>query len=294
MIILLSKNDEYIKEMNGIVFSDDIKERIMGRISRQKRKDRKTYISIAAVITVFLCIIAAVSINSTRQENGYLSEYPDTEYAKKQDSESGVIDVWVDLDSDIDDIVLNPKQMVIINIQNIKDNTDSLSLNGRLTGDDREYSFGYIIDQNYTQVLSDCTEEFISDEVDIKGGTEIGLYLINCSDKALTFSGNVCANYNDLVYRDYGSEALEIPANSTIIINLSKWSGSCDIEGVYMYNCSTKQTIKWEFADTIEYESEQGGVYLIYALTADGDIIELLDGISVEVHIGNDGIFIGL
>ena len=37
--------------------------------------------------------------------------------------------------------------------------------------------------KKYTEVLSDCTEEFVSNEMDIKDGTEYSLYIINCSNK---------------------------------------------------------------------------------------------------------------
>jgi hypothetical protein len=140
--------------------------------------------------------------------------------------------------------------------------------------------------------VSDGTEEYISDKVDIKDGLEYSLYLINHSEKSLTLSGNIFANHKDLVYRDYGSNAVEVDDNSTIIIDLSSLSSTDDIEGVYIYNCVTKQTIRWDLTDTIEYRSEQGGVYFIFALTVDGEFIELSDKVRIELSAKGDNGFI--
>jgi hypothetical protein len=164
-----------------------------------------------------------------------------------------------------------------------------------LTGDDKEYSFGYIIDQNYTELASDCTEEYINDKLDTKEGSEYSLYLINHSKKILTLSGNIYANYSDLVYRDYGSNTVEIDANSTITIDLSSLSDTDDIEGVYIYNCVTKQIIRLKPSDTIEYKNEQSGIYLIYATTVDGEYIDLLDKVKIETSAkGANEFIIGL
>jgi hypothetical protein len=108
----------------------------------------------------------------------------------------------------------------------------------------------------------------------------------------LTLSGNIFANQKDLVYRDYGSNAVEVDDNSTIIIDLSSLSSTDDIEGVYIYNCVTKQTIRWDLTDTIEYRSEQGGVYFIFALTVDGEFIELSDKVRIETDAKRDSEFI--
>jgi hypothetical protein len=289
MIILQNRNNEYVKEMNNITFSNDIKERIINRISKQKRINRKIHISTATVITIILCIAIAVNLNTTNDKN---NEYLTEENIK--DTEN-VIDISVDIDSDIDNIKISPNQKIIINIQNIQYNTDSFEFNAHLTGDDKEYSFGYIVDQNYIELVSDGTEEYISDKVDIKDGLEYSLYLINHSEKSLTLSGNIFANHKDLVYRDYGSNAVEVDDNSTIIIDLSSLSSTDDIEGVYIYNCVTKQTIRLEPSDTIEYKNEQSGTYLIYAMTIDGEYIDLLDKVKIETSAkGANEFIIGL
>jgi hypothetical protein len=286
MIILHNRNDEYVKEMNNITFSDDIEERIINRISKQKRINRKIHISTATAIAIILCVTIAVTLNTTSEKNNeYLTE-------ENIENTENVMDISVDIDSDIDNIKINPNQKIIINIQNIQYNTAYFEFNAHLTGDDMEYSFGYIVDQDYIELVSDGTEEYISDKVDTKDGSEYSLYLINHSEKSLTLSGNIFANQKDLVYRDYGSNAVEVDDNSTIIIDLSSLSSTDDIEGVYIYNCVTKQTIRWDLTDTIEYISEQGGVYFIFALTVDGEFIELSDKVRIETDAKRDSEFI--
>ena len=287
---MLNKNDEYIKEMNEVVFSDDIKERIMSNIIKQKKKNRKIYVSATALLTFFLCIIAIININVPDEKK---SEFLYEEDIEKLGNVNSVKDVEVDINNNIDNLEINPSQMVILNIQSIQDDMDSFGLNGHFTGDDREYSFGYIIDKSYTEVLSGCTEEFISNQVDIKDGTQCSIYIINCSDNVLTFSGEIFVNANDLVYRDYGKEALQVEGKCKIIIDLNGLS-SYDIEGIYLYNCITQETIRREFSNMIEYESEQDGVYLIYAMTMDGERIELSKNVTVEYSINEDDCIMGL
>lgn len=287
---MLNKSDEYIKEMNRLVFSDDIEERIMSKILKQKKKSRKIYVSMTALLTFLFCIIVIKNINVPDETK---SEFLCEEDIEKMGSVSSVKDVRVDINNNIDNLEIDPKQMVILNIHNIQDDMDSFSWNGHLTGDDREYSFGYIIDKSYTEVLSDCTEEFISNQVDIKDGTQYSIYIINCSDNVLTFSGEIFVNTKDLVYRDYGSEALQVGGKCKIIIDLGGLS-NYDIEGIYIFNCITQQTIKREFSNMIEYESEQEGVYIIYAMTMDGERIELSKNITVEYSINEDNSIIGL
>jgi hypothetical protein len=277
MIILQNKNDEFVKEMNKITFSDDVQERIIKRISKQKKTNR--------IIFVLCITISFILITTNKNNNNHLT-------AENIEATESELAISVDIDSDLDNIKINPNQKIIINIQNIQDNTASVEFTAHLTGDDKEYSFGYIIDQNYTELASDCTEEYINDKLDTKEGSEYSLYLINHSKKILTLSGNIFANYSDLVYRDYGSSAVEIDDNSTIIIDLISLSDIDDIEGVYIYNCVTRQTIRLEPSDTIEYKNEQSGTYIIYAMTIDGEYIDLLDKVKIETSAKRDNEFI--
>ena len=100
-------------------------------------------------------------------------------------------------------------------------------------------------------------------------------------------------NAKDLVYRDYGKEALQVKGNCTMIIDLSGLSSN-DIEGIYLYNCITQETIKREFSNRIEYESKQDGVYIIYAMTMDGKRMELSENVTVEYSINEDNCTKGL
>jgi hypothetical protein len=277
--------------MNRLVFSDDIEERIMGNILKQKKKSRKIYVSTAAVLAIFLCIIVVRNINAPNEKK---SEFLCEEDIEKAGRVSSVKDVCVDAGNNIDEFQISPNQMVIFNIQNIQGDVESFGMNGQFAGEDIEYSFGYIIDKSYTEVLSGCTEEFIRNQVDRKDGTEYSVYIINDSDHALTFSGKIFVNTNDLVYRDYGSESLQVEGNCKLIIDLSGLSSSYDMEGVYIFNCVTQQTVKREFSNVIEYECEQEGVYLIYAMTVDGERVDLSKNVKVEYSINEDNSSIGL
>ena len=289
-----NRSDEYIKEMNSLTFSDDIKERIMSNILRYKEKSRKMHISMVILLFLGVCIIVAVDINAPDDKG---SELVYRENIEGMNNVSGVKDfkvVKVDLDNHVESLEINPEQMVILNIQNMQGNVDSLGWNGRLTGEDREYSFGYIEDKAYIEVLSDCTDEYISHQVAAKGGTKYGIYIINQSEHTLTFSGNIFTSANDLVYRDYGSEVLQAEGKCRLIIDLNGLSGAYNVEGVYIYDYITHRTIRRDFSYVIEYESEQGGVFHIYALTVEGEQIELSENVVVEYIANENSGIIGL
>jgi hypothetical protein len=52
--------------------------------------------------------------------------------------------------------------------------------------------------------------------------------------------------------------------------------------------------VKREFSNVIEYECEQEGVYLIYAMTVDGERVDLSKNVKVEYSINEDNSSIGL
>lgn len=292
MIILPNRNDKYIAEMNNLVFSDDIKDKIINNILKKKQKNRKIYIAITVFIIFLLCIAAINLINIPKEmKSKFLCE----EDIEQINYVSSIKDIIIDADNNnIDNLEISPNQMVILNISNIQDNIDSISLQGHLTGNGSAYSFGYIVDGSYTEILSHCTEEFINNQIDVENGTEYSLCIINCSDNILTFSGNILMNPKDLVYYDYDSEALQIEKNSIVKIDLSGFHNSYDIEGIYVYNCITLQTVKFTFADSIEYENTQDGVYLIFAITIAGEKIDLSKNVAIEYSINEETDVIGL
>lgn len=290
MIILPNKNEKFVKEMDSMIFSDDIEERIISNVLKQKKTNRNIYAALAALTAFCLCFLAAKYINIPDEKK---SEFLYEEDTKRMGYVSSVKDVRVDIDKNIDNLEISPNQMVILNVQNMKSDAGFLSLKGHIVGDDKKYSLGYIVDKKYTELLSNCTEEFVSNEMEMKDGTEYSMYIINCSDKVLTFSGNISINSNHLVYRDYGNEAVRVGANCRIIIDLSGLSNH-DLEGVFVYNCITRQTVKFRFSSMIGYENEQEGAYLIYAMTVDGERIDLSGNVTVEYQIEEGNGVIGL
>ena len=63
---------------------------------------------------------------------------------------------------------------------------------------------------------------------------------------------------------------------------------------IYVYNCITRQTVKFQFSRLIEYESQQEGIYLVYAMTVQGEIIDLSKYVTIEYSINEGNGIIGL
>ena len=113
-------------------------------------------------------------------------------------------------------------------------------------------------------------------------------------------------NSDDLIYRDYGSNALQVDENSKIIINLNEFDSyntqyiyayNCDAiicNYIYAYNCITEKTMKFQFSNMIEYENVPQGVYFIYMITIDGKKIDLSRNTMVEHNINSGNGVVGL
>ena len=54
------------------------------------------------------------------------------------------------------------------------------------------------------------------------------------------------------------------------------------------------QTVKFQFSRLIEYESQQEGIYLVYAMTVQGEIIDLSKYVTIEYSINEGNGIIGL
>lgn len=131
-------------------------------------------------------------------------------------------------------------------------------------------------------VLNESQSEFIH-----KGGVDKFDYVSGEED-------TICfKNSDDLIYRDYGDKALQVDENSKIIINLNEFD-SYNIEGIYVYNCITRKTIKFQSSNMIEYENVQQGVYFIYAITIDGVQVDLSRNTMVEHNINLGNCVVGL
>lgn len=100
-------------------------------------------------------------------------------------------------------------------------------------------------------------------------------------------------NPDDLIYRDYGSNALQVDENSKIIINLNGFN-SYNTQYIYVYNCIAGKTIKFQFSNMIEYENVPQGVYFIYMITIDGKKIDLSRNTMVEHNINSGNGVVGL
>jgi len=281
----LNKSDKYIDEINALKFADDIKDRIMRNILMEKRRRLK----ISAVLAVLLIAVLAVpvmNISKVSNENDSDILYEDAD--KKLSGAESVKSIQTEVNQSIDEIEVAPGQALIIQLQNLQDNVDSFILDGYLTGKEINYSWGYIIDQNYNEVQFGCTEESIQNQMDVISGSRYSVYIFNTSDFTLTFCGEVQTNSNDLVYRDYGSEAVRVDGKGTIIIDLSGLNSE-DIDGIYVYNCDTQTSAKLTFSNTIEYEIEQAGVYLIYAITTTGEKTDLSGNVTIQQDVMTNG-----
>ena len=89
---------------------------------------------------------------------------------------------------------------------------------------------------------------------------------------------------NDLVYRDYEKDAMEVDTNSFLIVqNLSHILEGYQVEGIYAYQYEKNSLYLISKAVyDVKYKIPEEGHYKIYALLQDGNRINLGEYATIE------------
>lgn len=84
---------------------------------------------------------------------------------------------------------------------------------------------------------------------------------------------------NDLVF--YAENMIWLDKGNGITINLTELEDTDHLDYICVRNCDTKDEIQLPTSDKIDYVAEEKGTYYVYAVTTDGEYIDLFK------HIGN-------
>ena len=304
--------NEYKEAMEGVRFSEDFENRMVKTVLHEKavtgQKKRK-YVSMAivaagcALSAGFLILFpqkkGAETISEENLSDVTFSSQPaeweeaahgdgaQTDDSQKDDNWAAAVqteevqidtvrEVPVILDNgkcSIDALTIMPNEMVVFSVDNDIEAGKKSVLSGNLDGENLCYSVGYLYDGNYCEVLNKATDPGLTENIVIGAAGEYQWCVVNASAQKIVFTGDIRVSVGDLVYREYGEGTIVVMEACNLIVNYE----ADGIEKVYMFNHQTGQIVGAEYSETLLFIADDPGAYTIYAVTVDGETINLKD-----------------
>lgn len=286
--------NRYKAAMEQLYFPEDVADKIylsvMSKATSTKRKIKYrpaiyALIGSMAVITVYLTSIDSPSLESEFISEEAIMEIEDIEMVR---------DIQMIEDGEkyyIDNVVIEPGEMVIFNTGADLQNGEKTVLYGNLSGENVCYSVGYIYEGNYNEItgnieLAEVSETIISNET--------GKYywcVMNVSNTTVKFDGNVQTETRNLLHKSFGEDVVVVDGACTLIVN---YHGNEILEEIYVYDHQTQKENKVGYGADVIYKVSVPGAYTVYAITKEGGIINLKDYLTIEYEAGNTSGIISL
>lgn len=183
----------------------------------------------------------------------------------------------------IDALTIMPNEMVVFSVDDDIEAGKKSILSGNLDGENLCYSVGYLYDGNYCEVLNKATDPGITENIVIGAAGEYQWCVVNASAQNIVFTGDIRVSVRDLVYRKYGEGTIVVEEACNLIVNYK----ADTIEKVYMFNHQTGQIVGTDYSESLLFIADDPGAYTIYAVTVDGERINLKDHVRVEMILDN-------
>ena len=286
--------NRYKAAMEQLYFSEDVAEKIylsvMSKAASTERKIKYRPAIYAIIGSVAVITICLTGIDSPSLESEFISE----EAIMGIENIETVRDIQMIEGGGnyyIDNVAIEPGEMVIFNTDAELQNGEKSILCGNLSGENLCYSVGYIHEGNYNEIsgnieLAEVSEAFIS--------SETGKYywcIMNVSNTTVKFDGNVQIETRNLLHKSFGEDVVVVDGACTLIVN---YHGNEILEEIYVYDHQTQRESKAGYgADTI-YKVSVPGAYTVYAITKEGGIINLKEYLTIEYEAVNSSGIISL
>ena len=271
------KMDLYRPALDSVRFSENSEENVLSVLrTRRPQKTGKRLLPALCSAAGIVCILLAVFSFFSAEKTGPLN---------KSDAEAlGVMSVrTVSISSDAVSAEVRPSQMLILDTGRLSGGGDVQLLTGNWSGGDLSYEVGYLADGKYVR-LSDGSTADVSARCTAESDTDFCWCIINRSSAAVTFSGGALTVSGDLVWRDFGENAIRLDqGNELELSGISALVNADDLEGIYLYDCENQSAvlIASSTADC-SVEITADGSYFVFAVTADGGTVDLKSCVFVK------------
>lgn len=287
--------NRYKAAMEQLYFPEDVTDKIYLSVMSKALTSTERKIKYWPAISALIGSMAVITIWLTRIDNLSLeSEFISREAIMEIENIEMVRDIQMIEDGEnyyIDNVVIEPGEMVIFNTGANLQNGEKSVLYGNLSGENLRYSVGYIYEGNFNEISSNVESVEVSETI---VSNETGKYywcVMNVSNTAVKFDGNVQTETRNLLYKSFGEDVVVVDGACTLIIN---YHGNEILEEIYVYDHQTQKESKAGYGTDTIYKVSVPGAYTVYAITKEGGIINLKDYLTIEYEAGNTSGIISL
>lgn len=290
--------DEYREAFDKIRFSADFEQRVINNLTAEpvflnrNLGNKKKGLILLPICAMMICIICAISFVKFSLRDMHYNILSREEISKISGIESVEI---IELEKSADlfetkNSHLNEKKMIVLDSNMTVSDGDTIFLQGTMEGADICYDIGYIVNGKFSYLQKTVSAKRMDYEAVAEESGNFYWCINNISENAVLFSASVQYASNDLVYRDYGKDAVSVDEFCTIRLeNIQGLLETKKIKGIYLYDYDQKITKEFPAdIEKIEYSVEKGGKYGIYAVTEEGELISLNNNISIDYDINYD------
>lgn len=290
--------DKYRETFDKIRFSADFEQRVINNLTSGSvflnqnlgnKKKGLILLPICAMMICIICVISFVKFFSRDMDYNILSREEISKISGIESLEIIELEKSADL-FETKNSHLNEKKMLVLDCNMEVSDGDTIFLQGTMEGADISYDIGYILNGKFSYLQKTVSTKCMDCEVVAEESGNFYWCINNISENEVFFSGTVQYASNDLVYRDYGKDAVSVDDFCTIRLeNIQGLLETKRIKGIYLYDYDQKITKEFPAdIEKIEYRVEQGGMYGIYAVTEEGEFISLNNNISIDYDINYD------
>ena len=280
--------NRYKNAMDKVHFSEDIESRILLSIEKKESGLRTRKRDFSVIAGLLVGCAAAMLILIMLADNGRLkSDFISIENVEEIPYVEKVQDIMVTLDEgkySIESLNIESGEMVIFSLNTgFEEGVKSL-LKGEFTGTNLCYNIGYIYEGKYYEIRSDLKESSVTENIFINQTGDYYWCVVNTSTEKMLFTGNIQILAKDLLFRDYGSDAIVVDRPCVFVINginFDETEFDETMRGIYVYNHQTQQTTMINYNMDMVYKVNEPGAYTIYTFNKEGGIINLKDFVTV-------------
>lgn len=281
--------NRYTDAIDRVHFSEDVESRILSSIKKKDSDFRTRKRDFSVIAGLLVGCAAAIFIWIVLIDNNQLkSDFIPIENIEEIPYVEKVREIMVTLDENkysIESLNIESGEMVIFSLNTgFEEGVKSL-LKGEFTGTDLCYNIGYIYEGKYYEIQSDLKESSVTENIFINKTGDYYWCVVNASTEKMLFTGNIQILAKDLLFRDYGSDAIVVNRPCVFVINginFDETEFDETMGGIYVYNHQTQQTTMINYNIDIVYKVNEPGAYTIYTFNREGEIINLKDYVTVE------------
>lgn len=279
----------YCEAFDKIQFSPDIENKIMQAALKSGSSGKKGNRWRLCVVPV-ACIVIVIGLFFLPQR-GLECDLLSGSSIEELKNVSEIIIEQMESEGDtatIKTVSLDNGQMIILDSGLELNKEDTVFLSCNITQGNSNYEVGYIHDGIYNTLESARNVPIVMEEISVQEDGEYYFCITNYAEDKMKFDGMVSVQTDHLLYY---SNSIYLQEGEVIDIDMETLREEAGTVRCYIQNCRTGVTAEIKTGSYGIYES---GTYRIYAISVNGEVIDLSEkiGITESIREQNEGGFL--